>query len=92
MIQTIPASEARKEFFELLENVGNLHQRVTITRDGRPQAILISAEEFEEWMETLEILSSQNTVRGIAEGLKELGRGKTRTHQEVFGRTLRARS
>jgi prevent-host-death family protein len=77
----IAAADARFNFFELLEK---LRQVFTITKRGTAKAVIMSADEFEEWAETLEIASNPKTVKGIKKGLKEIRSGKHLKHGDVF--------
>lgn len=80
----IAAADARSIFFEILEKVSKLRQVFTITKKGTARAVIMSADEFEEWAETLEIMASPKTVRGIKKGLKEFESGKYLKHGDVF--------
>lgn len=51
---TIPASQARKDFFSILEKIAGGF-RYTITQNGYPKAVVLSADEFESWVETLAV-------------------------------------
>jgi len=52
---TIPISEARRRIFEIAEEVQTPGVYYILTEKGRPKAVMMSAEEFESWMETLEV-------------------------------------
>ena len=82
--QVITAANARSIFFEILDKVSKLRQVFTITNKGRAKAVIMSADEFEEWAETLEIMAHSKTVKGIKKGLKELKSGKHVSHNEIF--------
>lgn len=43
----ISASEARAAFNDVLSRVSHGHERVTITRNGKPAAVLVSVEDLE---------------------------------------------
>lgn len=86
---TIPATEARKNFFELLEKLENPAVQIIITYKGRPRAVLVNAEEFDARQETLEILSDKKLMREIEEAEKEFRKGEYHTFEEVFGCTPR---
>jgi len=88
----VKASEARKALFGLMGRSERLRERFIITRDGRPQSVLMSAGEYEEWVETLEILRDRVLVRKIARGLEDERKGRLHSHREVFGRPFRAKS
>lgn len=66
----LPASEARANFYQILEEVGeNMRQFVITHRAGKP-VIIMSQEEFEGWQETLEILADKNLMASIRRSMK----------------------
>jgi len=50
---TIPLTEAKAKLNELVEDAVTTQERITITRHGRPAAVLISVEDLESMEETL---------------------------------------
>jgi prevent-host-death family protein len=69
--------EARARLAELADRAERSGQRFTITRRGRASVVLMSAEEFDSWVETLEILSSRIMVRQLRGSAKDLVAGRT---------------
>jgi len=61
-------SEARSTLKTLVDRVAGTHERVTLTRNGRPAAVLISPDDLAGLEETLEILSDPDLMRQITEG------------------------
>ena len=53
---TLSISEARKRIFEIAEDVQKPGEYYTFTEKGRPKVVLMSAEEYESWTETMEVL------------------------------------
>lgn len=53
---TISISEARKKIFKIAEEVQKPGIFYTLTEKGRQKAVIMSAEEFESWAETLEVM------------------------------------
>ncbi len=51
---TLPISEARKKIFAIARAVQRPGTVYTFTEKGRPAAVMISAEEFESLIETIE--------------------------------------
>lgn len=49
-------TEARKNFFRLTDEVQKSGNHYTLTENGRPKAVLMSAEQFESWQETLDVM------------------------------------
>ena len=69
---SISASEARQRLFPLLEQVNTDHQPVRITsRAG--DAVLMSADDYDSWQETVYLLRSPETARRL---MKAVARDK----------------
>lgn len=92
MVRTIPVSEVRQTLPRLLARARRLMERAIITRNGRPAGVLMGIEEYESWVETLELMSRPETLKGIREGLADIRAGRVRSFEEVFGEPLRAKS
>jgi PHD/YefM family antitoxin component YafN of YafNO toxin-antitoxin module len=67
--------------------VESTHERVVITKNGRPAAVLISYDDLESLQETLDILSDPELAREIRDALAE----PDRFSLEDIRRDLRAR-
>jgi antitoxin YefM len=65
----------RDRFSEYVDRVEREHERVVVTRNGRPAAVLISPDDLESLEETLAILSDPDTMRGITEARDAIKRG-----------------
>ena len=85
MNKTIPLKEARAKFSKLVDRVDQLSDRYIVTKNGTPKAVVMSAEEFESWVETLEFMSNPKAVKALEQGLKEAKAGKLHSFKEVFG-------
>ncbi|OGJ62989.1 hypothetical protein A3C37_02265 [Candidatus Peribacteria bacterium RIFCSPHIGHO2_02_FULL_53_20] len=77
MGKTLSATQARKQFFKLLEEAGKSGANIKITFEGHPSLVLLSEEEYEGWLETLEIMSDPELVQDIAEGIRDMKAGRT---------------
>ncbi|MDI6735158.1 MAG: type II toxin-antitoxin system Phd/YefM family antitoxin [bacterium] len=87
-IETLPVSEARNRLPQMIKDVDRFQERFIITQNGRPKAVMIGLEEYEEWIETLFILSDKEAMEDIKKGFKDLESGKTKTFEEIFGEPL----
>lgn len=84
-MKTLALSEVKMKLSELVDQVSGRDEEITITRNGRPAAILVSPEEFEGWKETLAIRADKSLMREIRRGLKALKKTKkTYTVEELF--------
>lgn len=91
MERFIPVSQARQTLPELVGRTRKLLDRVIITRKGKPEAVIIGFEEYESWLETLEMMARSETVRSIREELADLKAGRSRSFEQVFGEPLHAK-
>ena len=77
MSKFMTATAARKNFFELLKIAKNPGMAVTITHRGLPEVVVMSFDEFEGWMETLEISSDRQLVKDIRASRRDKRPSKT---------------
>jgi len=79
-MKTVPLSEAKSQLSGLVEQVRSLDDQIVITRNGRPAAVLVSAEEFERWKETIEVRADVALMKEIRAGLRALKTRKARLY------------
>ena len=72
----VPLSEAKARLSELARRVRRQHERITLTRNGEAEAVLVSVDDLEGLEMTLEILSDADAVARISESLAALKRGE----------------
>ncbi|MEX1177282.1 MAG: type II toxin-antitoxin system Phd/YefM family antitoxin [Nitriliruptor sp.] len=85
MPKMIPVREFRTHLAELLDEVADRREHVTVTRHGRPAAVLVPVDEYEALEETAEILSDEGTLDALRRGLDELAAGDLIPLDEVRG-------
>lgn len=83
MAKTVPLTEARAKLSELLDELESRHEHVVITRNGRPTAVLVPADEQEALEETLEILQDEDILEALRESEEDVKAGRLRTLREV---------
>ena len=85
-MKTLPLTEAKTKLSSLIDEVRDRDEEVTITRNGRPVAVLVSADEFESWKETIAIRADAALMEEIRQGLAALkeGNAKLYTLEELF--------
>jgi prevent-host-death family protein len=77
-MKTMPLSEVKTKLSELVDAVQRRDEVVTITRNGKPVAIIVSKDEYEGWRETVEIMKDETFMREIRRGIRSLKRTKKR--------------
>jgi len=85
----LPLAEIKKRLSEIVDGVEQHHDRVLLTRNGRPAAVIISPDDLESLEETLEVLSSPGAVRDIRRAEKELAAGKFLTADQLRAKHLK---
>ena len=68
LMETVPLSDVRSKMSSVVERVETTHERVTITRNGRPAAVLINPADLEALEETLDVLSDPAAMQRLREG------------------------
>jgi antitoxin YefM len=81
---TVPLSEAKTHLARLLAEVEKLGEGVTITRSGRPAGVLLSIEEYEGLLETLDILADPKLMASVRRGLRDAEKGRVVSDAEVW--------
>jgi antitoxin YefM len=79
--QSLAAVKAR--FSKVIDEVAGTHERVVVTRNGSPVAVIMAVDDYESLMETLEILSDRSAVAEIREAEQQMAAGETFGEEQV---------
>jgi prevent-host-death family protein len=90
MTRVLSLSEAKARLSQLVAECENDEEELVITRNGRPAAVLMAADEYESWRETREIMRNRALMKEIRQGLRQIETGRTFTFEEVFGEPLKS--
>ncbi|MEA2102405.1 MAG: type II toxin-antitoxin system Phd/YefM family antitoxin [Thermodesulfobacteriota bacterium] len=83
----ITATDARKNFFEIVKGATEKHEIYRI-HHSKGDVVLMSEDEYESLVETLELLSTPGFKERFELAQKEVKSGQTVTFDEVFGEPL----
>jgi prevent-host-death family protein len=84
-MKVLPLSEVKMKLSQLVEEVSSLDEEITITRNGKPVAIIVSPDEFDSWKETLAIRADAELMEDIRRGLEDIKKKrKLYTLEELF--------
>ena len=72
----IPLADAKARLSAVLDEVRDTHDRVVITRNGRPEAVIISVSDLQAIEDTLDLLSTPGALDQIREAETEIARGE----------------
>ena len=91
MADTMSLASVKAHLSEVVDRVAQTHERVTITRHGHRDAIIIAPEDLDALEETLELLSNPEALRDITEGREAASRHEGLDADAVRERYLNAR-
>lgn len=84
MDTVLPLTEARNKFAKLVDDVSKTFAKVTITRRGKPKAVIMSSEEYEALIDSLEILSSKKSMDSLKRAKEDIKAGRIKPLSEVI--------
>lgn len=88
MSLTLPLAEIKARLSEIIDLVEHEHERVVLTRHGRPAAVIISADELESLEDTLELLADPSAMAEIEAAREAAARGDVVSADELRRRYL----
>lgn len=86
---TLPLAEVKKRLSEMVDRVEHHHERVVVTRRGRPAAVLVSPDDLESMEETLDVLSTPGALEEIQRAQEEIDSGLSVSADELGDKYLR---
>jgi antitoxin YefM len=75
-MDTVPLTEAKAHLSEIVDRVDREHDRVTVTKNGRVAAVLISQDELDALEETLDILSDPDLMASLRKSRRQAAKGQ----------------
>jgi prevent-host-death family protein len=88
MSDVLPLAEVKAKFSEMVDRVEQQHDRITVTRNGRPAAVLISPDDLAALEDTLELLADPTAQAEIQLARKEAATGHTVSAEELRAKYL----
>ncbi len=77
MSETMSLAAVKARFSELVDRVERQQDRVVVTRNGRPAAVLISVEDLASLEETLAVMSDRSLAAQIRESQRAVAAGES---------------
>jgi antitoxin YefM len=85
---TLPLAEIKARLSEIVDRIESQHERITLTRNGRAAAILMSPEDLEALEDTLELLLDPRGLSEIERAREEIAQGEGIDAEELRSRYL----
>lgn len=84
----LPLAEVKARFSAMVDRVEDHHDRITVTRNGRPAAVLISVDDLAGLEDTLDLLSDPVAMAEIAEARRDVESGNVVSADELRAKYL----
>ncbi len=80
----IPITRAKTTLLDIIRKIEGSDDAIAITKNGVPEAVLLSMSKFEGLVETMDILSDEKAMKSIRKSIREARDGKWLDFDEVF--------
>jgi len=81
----IPITHAKAKFLDVVRDIHDKDNTIAITKNGIPQTVLLSMEQYESIQETLAILADEKTMQQLRASIREEKDGKSFVDIEDIG-------
>ena len=88
MSETRSLADVKAHLSEIIDLVESQHERVIVTRNGRPAAVIISPADLENLEETLDLLATPGVLEEIRDAEREIAGGNVLTAAELRAKYL----
>ncbi len=82
--QYIPVTKAKSMLLDLVRKIKVSDDVIAITKNGVPEAVLISMKKFQGLLETLDILSDEKAMASIRTSIRQANKGMWIDFDKVF--------
>lgn len=83
MVNTVTLKELRPALPKVVNRIDGRLDRYVITKHGKPVVVMLSMDDYESLMETLDILADPKAMKGLHQGEEDIKKGKTRSWREI---------
>ena len=80
----IPVTKAKIKLLDLVRKINDSGDTVAITRNGVPEAVIMSMDKFQGLLETLDILADETAMKSIKKSIRQAEKGEWVSLAEAF--------
>ena len=80
----VPITQAKNKLLDMVRAIHDSDNAIAITKNGVPEAVLISIEKFEGLLETIEILADDDARTQIKQSKEDVKQGRLVDMKDVF--------
>lgn len=79
----LPLNDVKTHFSAIADEVAATHDRVIVTRNGKPHVMVIAIDDFESLQMTRELLAEPGAVPDVLTADREISAGEYHTLDEL---------
>ncbi len=83
MITTMSLKELRPGLPKVIARIDGKLDRYIVTKRGKPVIVMLSVEDYESLMETLDILADPKAMADLRKGEEDIRKGRTHSWAEI---------
>ena len=80
----IPITQAKAKLLDMVRQIHDTNDTIAITKNGIPEAVILSMAKFEGFLETIDILADPETMRQLKGSAKDVKEGRLIDLEEAF--------
>jgi antitoxin YefM len=82
-MRTVHFSDARNNLKAVIDQAIDDHDAILITRRDAPNAVIMSQEQYDSWMETMYLMSNPANAKRLMESIAQLRQGEAVPHDLI---------
>lgn len=83
MVNTMSLKELRPALPKVVKQIDDKLDRYIVTKRGKPVLVMLSIEDYESLLETIEILADPKAMAGIRRGEEDIQKGRVYSWKDV---------
>lgn len=88
MSETLPLADIKARLSEIVDRIDREHERVVLTRNGRPAVVMMSPDDLEALEDTLDLLSDPEALKEIDAARRDIAKGRVVTGDDLRAKYL----
>ena len=80
----IPVTKVKRDLLDILKTMTEEQSTVTVTKNGEPISVLMTAKRYDGLMETIEILSDKRILDELAKSSEDFKSGRVYKDKQVW--------
>lgn len=83
MVSTVSLKALRPELPKVISRIDKKLDRYVVTRRGKPVVVMMSVEDYESLMDTLDLLTDPKAMADLRRGEEDIRKGRTRPWKDI---------